>query len=110
MRCRPGACAQRSCPQVLSDCDSENGTHGGVDGPSGEWRVRADCGRNSSAYDGPATLCDRPAIAVRRNCSANRSREIGGGERMSTMPVQAAAKILVIDSNVFFAKRLMDAL
>ncbi len=29
---------------------------------------------------------------------------------MSTVPMQSAAKVLVIDSNVFFAKRLMDAL
>ncbi|MDT8070650.1 MAG: DUF4388 domain-containing protein [Terriglobia bacterium] len=29
---------------------------------------------------------------------------------MSTLPIQAAAKVLVIDSNVFFAKRLLDAL
>jgi len=29
---------------------------------------------------------------------------------MSTMPTQVSPKILVIDSNVFFAKRLMDAL
>jgi CheY-like chemotaxis protein len=29
---------------------------------------------------------------------------------MSTLPLQSAAKVLVIDSNVFFAKRLLDAL
>src|SRR5574341_2623762 len=75
--------------------------------------------RRVHAHQLRAVAADREASRVRQRAALASGRDRGsagsgaaggrGGARMSTAAVQVA-KILLIDSNVFFAKRLGDAL
>src|SRR5919109_202845 len=102
---------QSSGAKVLFDCQSPLRCRQRMDRHPRQRRVRAGQRPAHSARRRLAALRHRLVAAERRDRGDRGLGKIGGRERvMSGNPVITPPKILVIDSNVLFARRLTDAL
>src|SRR5258706_1428267 len=82
-----------------------------MDRAAGERRVRPLLGHHASAHRAAAPIRAGAALAVRRDRgSARPGISARGGSMSATAHEATAPKVLLIDSNVFFAKRLSGAL